>query len=367
MIRIQCPACNTVLKASQHGAGRKISCPQCGQRLLIPNPVQPVNRAVLGEVIPSSAHSPAEATAGPAVTSGKATISLVLGVLSFFALLLAGIPAAVLGFLALGDIKKGGGRVKGQGLAITGIILGLMNTLATCLTLPMVLAILLPAVQKAHEAATVRDAETASMRDASARVQSQNNLKQIGLAMHMYFGSQLGRVPPAASCGPEGKPLLSWRVALLPYLGEEGLYRQFRLNEPWDSPHNQVLLPLMPKVYLLPGEQPGPDGLTHYQVFVGPGTAFEDRPKAVNFPADFPDGSSNTLWVVEAANGVPWTRPDDLPFNPNGPLPPLSDRFRSGCNVLYVDGSVRPLPADTPERTVKALITRNGNELVTPP
>jgi prepilin-type processing-associated H-X9-DG protein len=64
---------------------------------------------------------------------------------------------------------------------------------------------------------------------------------------------------------------------------------------------------------------------------------------------------------------VPWTRPDDLPFNPTGPLPPLSDRFRSGPNVLYADGSVRSLPRDTPEKTIKALLTRNGGELVTPP
>jgi hypothetical protein len=35
---------------------------------------------------------------------------------------------------------------------------------------------------------------------------------------------------------------LSWRVKLLPYLEQDHLYRQFKLNEPWDSPHNQALL-----------------------------------------------------------------------------------------------------------------------------
>jgi prepilin-type processing-associated H-X9-DG protein len=70
---------------------------------------------------------------------------------------------------------------------------------------------------------------------------------------------------------------------------------------------------------------------------------------------------------VEAANGVPWTKPDDLPFDPNGPLPALGGQFRSGFNVLYADGSVKPIPRDTPEATLKALITRNGGEIVTPP
>src|SRR6185437_7251534 len=104
-------------------------------------------------------------------------------------------------------------------------------------------------------------------------------------------------------------PLLSWRVAILPYLGEDVLFKRFRLDEPWDSPHNKALLPLMPRVYGLPSAKPGDPslaaGMTHYQVFVGPGTAFEPR-KVGEFPhaprtplpgwrvIDFTDGVSNT-------------------------------------------------------------------------
>jgi prepilin-type processing-associated H-X9-DG protein len=359
MIRFTCE-CGKLLQARDEQAGRTVACPACGSHQTVPDnstavqPGQPERAPAATGVRQGAAAGGAEdwaAPDGPAVTSGKAVASLVLGVLSFCALLLAGIPAIILAFLALGDVKKGRGRVKGQGLAITGLVLGIVGTLASCGVIPF--AILLPAVQKVREAA--------------ARVQSQNNLKQMGLAMHNYIDSNRGRMPAAASRGPDGRPLLSWRVALLPYLGEDPLYRQFNQNEPWDGPNNRRLLAQMPRVYLAAGEQPGPDGLTKYQVFVGPGTAFENRPQGVHFPGDFPDGSVNTILVVEAANGVPWTKPDDLSFNPNGPLPPLGGNIRSGFNVLYADGSARLIPTGTPETTIKALITRNGGEFVTPP
>ncbi|HZY85605.1 MAG TPA: H-X9-DG-CTERM domain-containing protein, partial [Gemmataceae bacterium] len=79
------------------------------------------------------------------------------------------------------------------------------------------------------------------------------------------------------------------------------------------------------------------------------------------------DGTSNTIAVTEAKTAVPWTKPDDLPFNPNGPLPPLGGRFPSGFNAAFADGSVRLIPKDTPEATIKGYVTRNGGEIVPPP
>jgi hypothetical protein len=55
--------------------------------------------------------------------------------------------------------------------------------------------------------------------------------------MHNYHGEH-GRLPPAAVCGPDGTPLLSWRVLILPFIEQQALYRQFKLDEPWDGPHN---------------------------------------------------------------------------------------------------------------------------------
>jgi hypothetical protein len=342
------------LQAREEQAGLAVACPACGSRLTIPDTsaaVRPERAPAATGVRQGPAATDEAAPAGPAVTSGKATVSLVLGVLSFCALLLAGIPAVLFGFLALNDVKKGRGRVKGKGLAITGLVLGLVNTLATCACVPLGF-LLWPAVQ--------------SVTEASARAQSQNNLKQISLAMLNYHDVN-NRFPPAglpAPGAPGGKPALSWRVAILPYIEEGQLYNEFHLNEPWDSPHNLKLLPRIPKTYLLPGEEGGPNGLTKYQVFVGPRTIFEEGQR-ISIP-HIVDGATNTLLVVEAANGVPWTKPEDLRFDPNGPLPPLGGRFRKGFTAAFADGHTALIPKDTPEKTLKALITRNGDEVVPP-
>jgi hypothetical protein len=115
-------------------------------------------------------------------------------------------------------------------------------------------------------------------------------------------------------------------------------------------------------------------GLTFYQAFTGPGTAFE-RPELTWH--DFPDGTSNTFLAAEAAVQVPWSKPADLVYDPDGPLPELGGWFsrpiywgRSnivtgkipGFHVCFADGSWRFIPADTDEATLRAWITRNGGE-----
>src|SRR5207249_2796575 len=84
-------------------------------------------------------------------------------------------------------------------------------------------------------------------RIAGRRTVSQNNLKQIGLAMHNYHDTYR-HFPPQALTDKNGKPLLSWRVAVLPFIEQDNLYRQFKLDEPWDSEHNRKLLERMPKL-----------------------------------------------------------------------------------------------------------------------
>jgi len=187
-----------------------------------------------------------------------------------------------------------------------------------------------------------------------------NNLKWIGLALHNYHDTH-GSFPSPAIYSKEGQPLLSWRVSILPFLDENELYSEFRLDEPWDSPNNLSLLSKMPKFYAPPtGKPPKEPFATYYQVFVGPSAAFEDK-TTFTF-ASFTDGTSETILVIEAAEPVPWTKPEDLPFAPGQPLPELGGLSKFGTQATFADGSVHFIPRDTDEKIIRALITRNGGE-----
>jgi hypothetical protein len=163
--------------------------------------------------------------------------------------------------------------------------------------------------------------------------------------------------------GEDGTPLYSWRVLILPYIEQDALYKQFRLDEPWDSPRNIQLLPKMPATYAPPGRKAKmiPAYHTVCHVFVGKGAAFEGR-EGLHFPKDFPDGTSNTLLVVEAGEPVPWSKPDNLRYDPDGPLPPLRCLFHDGFRAGFADGSMHWLRKGTGETTLRALITRNGGD-----
>lgn len=183
--------------------------------------------------------------------------------------------------------------------------------------------------------------------------------------MHNY-NAEHGSLPPHAAYGKDGSPLLSWRVLILPYVEQQELYERFRLDEPWDSPHNLALLPLMPKIYApFDGSEPPEPHATFYQVFVGEGAAFEG-PKGMRLAQDFPDGTSATVLIVEAGAAVPWTKPDDLPYSPGGPLPKLGGLFKDTIRAALADGSVRSFPRQTSEGTVRAAITRNGGDELGP-
>src|SRR5438552_1781471 len=86
---------------------------------------------------------------------------------------------------------------------------------------------------------------------AQDRQWSRRNVERLAVAM-LHFNNAHGRLPPAVVYGEDGKPLYSWRVLLLPHIGEEKLYQEFHLDEPWDSPHNIDLLPGMPAIYAPP-------------------------------------------------------------------------------------------------------------------
>ncbi len=214
-------------------------------------------------------------------------------------------------------------------------------------TIGVLTGLLLPAVQSAREAAR--------------RMQSSNNLKQLMLSMHNHE-SAYKQLPARVSKDANGKPLLSWRVAILPYIEQGNLYNQFHLNEPWDSEHNIKLLDKMPSTFTHPSYV-GPQGHTIYLAPFYETTVWgKDKPKF----RDITDGTSNTiaLFEVDDAHAVPWTKPEDLDLHEVD----IVDCFReTGSNVGFFDGSVRFLSRNIDPSTLKALITSNGGEVTAVP
>lgn len=197
-------------------------------------------------------------------------------------------------------------------------------------------------------------------RDAAQRSQSMNNLRQIALAMHNYHDTH-GHFPPAAVVGPDGKTLHSWRVELLPFLEAQPLYESYKQDEPWDSEHNKQVLAKMPSVFRDPHD--GEDSTdSSYYVLTGKATVFA-KPTGTRFQ-DITDGTSNTILTVEAKRSIPWTKPEDIEYDPAKPLPELGGRYDEGFLTGFADGSVHFLAKSVTEANLRAMVTMAGGEVV---
>jgi Protein of unknown function (DUF1559) len=192
-------------------------------------------------------------------------------------------------------------------------------------------------------------------------IQGQNNLKQLALAFHNQASSLGGKCFFTPDIGKDqtGKPLLSWRVAILPYIEQDNLYRQFRLNEPWNSPNNIRLLNMMPKTFEVPGRPAAAPGETFYQVFTGPQTLFE-KTWSPNLPGSFTRGLTNTVMIVEGASSVPWTKPDDIVLGPN-PMAQLGFSRDGKSTMALADGSVRTITRAMRSQTLRNAIMAQGD------
>ncbi len=302
-INFTCPHCGTTTEVADQYAGQSGPCAHCGKMVTVPPP---------GGMSP-----PSDAGMTPRRGMGTgAIVAIVLAVVAVVALVCGGV----------------------------------------------LVALLLPAVQAAREAAR--------------RITCNNNLKQIGLAMHNYE-MKYKCLPPAYIPDKNGKPMHSWRVLILPFMEEEGLYRQYRFSEPWNSPHNRALAAQMPRVYACPSEGPASSLETSYAMIVGPHT-ISDGPTARSLAA-FRDGLSNTIMVAEAANAhINWMEPRDLDAkkmqfriggngNPNASRNEISSPHFNGANVLFCDGSVLFLRSSTDPKQVEAMTTIDGGETVKRP
>ena len=193
--------------------------------------------------------------------------------------------------------------------------------------------------------------------DSTARQsQSVDHLKHLMLAMHNYH-DKFKAFPRQGNLAPDGRKLLSWRVHLLPFLDEPALYREFHLDEPWDSEHNQKLIARMPSVFAsgcVTNDQIA-KGMTGYLGLVGKNMAFgTDEPIDVR---KITDGTSNTIAIVDANSdrAVIWTKPDDLNVNLEKPLQGLAGENRGRFWVAFWDGSVRSIVETIDPKTLALL------------
>jgi prepilin-type processing-associated H-X9-DG protein len=223
------------------------------------------------------------------------------------------------------------------------------NPLMTASTIGVLVGLLLPAVQAAREAAR---------RNASI-----NNMKNIILAS-LNYEAKRKTYPPHASYDATGKPLLSWRVHLLPLIEQQALYENFHLDEPWDSPHNSKLIAEMPELYLDPSSGiAASEGKTHYLAVVGDQHLIAPADKG-RMVKQITDGSSNTIAFVQVGNAsaVTWTKPEDWQPDENNLMKPFDMLHPGGFIVAFADGSIRFLGYDIDPNVFKALLTYAGDE-----
>lgn len=205
---------------------------------------------------------------------------------------------------------------------------------------------------------------------AKAREQEEmQRFRIILLAMHNYHDVH-GTFPPADKHrGPNGQPLLSWRVYLLPLLDQQELYSQFRLDEPWDSDHNKPLLEKMPDVYASRASVLSPavvvqPGYTTVQAPVGEKTVFgQNKPTRIQ---SITDGTSNTVVLLEVKPelAVPWTAPADYRFDPQHPATGILVRADERWLCAFADGSTHLLPSRLPAETLLRLFEMNDGQVI---
>lgn len=262
--------------------------------------------------------------------------------------------------------------------------MSLIEVLVVVAIIAILVALLLPAQRRVG--------------DAAARMQCANNLKQLMLGLHNYSETTGKPVPiPAADgintttqgalptgCfgpGATAEERLSWMVALLPYLEQDALSKQFDAGKGYAG--NQTVARTNIKVFLCAAAKPEPDAVTHYVAMSGP------APAAAVWPIDAPgvgfmgydrltalglikDGTSNTIALMETRSKLgPWARggessvrgfdPTDTPFHGDGR--PFGGHT-GGMNVAFADATVRFLSAKVAPNSVAAAITIAGGESV---
>jgi hypothetical protein len=201
--------------------------------------------------------------------------------------------------------------------------------------------------------------------EASRRSQCKQNLKQIGLALHVYH-HEYGCFPPAYAADAAGHPIHSWRVLILPYLDDEcqELHAKYKFSEPWDGPSNRKLLDQRPAVFTCPTRLAAGRQSTAYAAIFGPQCVFRGAdPVSLK---EITDISSDTMLIADVTEvEIPWTKPEDIDIAQH---PKAGDRFGlssdhiPGFQAVFADGGVHFMNTSLDQATFDALYTRNGND-----
>ncbi len=225
-------------------------------------------------------------------------------------------------------------------IIIVVVVFGVMALMCT----GILVALLLPAVQQARMAAQ--------------RMESSNNLKMIGLALHNYH-DVYNTFPPAYIPDENGKPMHSWRVLILPFVEANHIYDQYDFSQPWDSPANMQACKMMPGVYNSPAlGNDGAGDVTTYLAISGPNTVLGNE-QARSF-RDISTGASNTLMVIEdTTNPVIWYKPVDISPEALGSKN-FDDQYFRGIQALFADGSVNFFPQGSNQQ-VQGMTSIDGN------
>ena len=205
------------------------------------------------------------------------------------------------------------------------------------------------------------DGENVDFSGFDAYLDVEVNLRQIALAAHNYESAHL-EFPAHAIYAGTSTPLLSWRVSILPYIEQNNLYEQFDLDEPWNSPHNLSLIPLMPRYFATPGLA---NGVTNYLGVSGPNTMFELTDDGASF-GSITDGTTNTIFIVQADldQAVPWTQPTDLLFDPNDPFAGLNGNDADGFFATFADADVSFVPDIVTDSNLTNLMNPQDGQVV---
>ncbi len=250
--------------------------------------------------------------------------------------------------------RSGGRRKKSSSTPAWVIVLIVMGG-GFFLICPCLIALLLPAVQQAREAAR--------------RSQSRNNLKQIGLAAHNFLDSNQHFPPRNIEEETQpGEAMHSWTTDMLPYLDQGPLHESIQYAQPWNDPANRLPFATVIPSLINPSNPTAPIGVGGYAVthYAANSQVMSDQNHLRL--RDITDGTTSTILAGDVKDGVkPWGDPSNHrdPAQGLNSGPATFGSYHTGIvHFLMADGSVRAIRVDIDLETLKRLADPGDGQAV---